>query len=64
MIVDKADYLDKTENLLNDTMKFEKINLKINRILNFAVNQEKRVDNILKELVASNSQARYNVWTL
>ena len=30
MIVDKADYLDKTENLLNDTMKFEKINLKIN----------------------------------
>ena len=64
MIVDKADYLDKTENLLNDTMKFEKINLKINWILNFAVNQEKRVDNILKELVASNSQARYNVWTL
>ena len=27
-IVDKAYYLDKTENLLNDTRKFEKINLK------------------------------------
>ena len=27
-IVDKACYLDKTENLLNDTRKFEKINLK------------------------------------
>ena len=55
VIVDKADYLDKMENLLNDTHKFEKINLKNDGILNFAVNQEKRVDNILKELVAANS---------
>ena len=55
MIVDKADYLDKTENLLNDTMKFEKINLKNNWILNFAINQEKRVDNNFKKLLASNS---------
>ena len=68
MIVDKADYLDRTENLLNDTMKFEKINLKNNWILNF-----QHVNSILKKLVASNSleisetsfdQARYNVWTL
>ena len=43
------------ENLLNDTEKFEKINLKNDGILNFAINQEKRVDNILKKLVASNS---------
>ena len=28
VVVDKADYLDKMENLLNDTQKFEKINLK------------------------------------
>ena len=55
MIVDKAHYLDKTENLLNDTMKFEKINLKNNWILNFAINQEKRVDNNFKKLLASNS---------
>ena len=55
MIVDKADYLDKTENLLNDTMKFEKNNLKNNWILNFAINQEKRVDNNFKKLLASNS---------
>ena len=55
MIVDKADYLDKTENLLNDTMKFEKINLKNNWNLNFAINQEKRVDNNFKKLLASNS---------
>ena len=51
MIVDKADYLNKMENLLNDTWKFEKINLKNDGISNFAVNQEKRVDNILKNLL-------------
>ena len=53
--VDKADYLDKMDNLLNDTRKFEKINLKNDGILNFAINQEKHVDNIFKKLVASNS---------
>ena len=55
VVVDKADYLDKLENLLNDTRKFEKINLKYDGILNFAINQEKRIDSILKKLVASNS---------
>ena len=43
------------ENLLNDTRKFERINLKNEGILNFAVTHEKRVDNILKRLVVSNS---------
>ena len=42
MVVDKADYLDKMENLLNDTQKFEKNNLKNDGILNFAINQEKQ----------------------
>ena len=55
MIVDKADYLDKMENLLNHKRKFEKINLKNDGILNFAVTREKRVDNIFKKLVATNS---------
>ena len=55
MIVHKADYLDKMENLLNDTRIFEKNDLKNDGILKFAVNQEKRVDNILKKFVASNS---------
>ena len=55
MVIDKADYLDKMESLLNDTQKFEKYNLKNDGISNFAINQEKHVDNILKELVASNS---------
>ena len=47
-IVDKAHYLDKMENLPNDTWKFEKINLQNDGNLNFAVNQEKRVENVLK----------------
>ena len=55
VIVNKADYLDKMENPLNDVGKFEKINLRNDGILNFAVNQEKLVDNILKKLVATNS---------
>ena len=55
VVVDKAYYLDKIEKLLNDKRKFEKINLKNDGILNFAISQEKLVDNILKNLVASNS---------
>ena len=51
MVVDKTNYLDKMENLLNDARKFEKKNLTNDRILNFAVNQGKRVDNILKNLL-------------
>ena len=55
MIVDKTDYLGKMEKLLNDTRKSENFNLNNDGIFNFAVNQEKRVDNILKKLVASNT---------
>ena len=54
MIVDKAHYLDKIENLLNDKQKFEKNNLKNDGILNFTVNQKKCV-NILKKLFVSSS---------
>ena len=43
VIVDKVDYFDKKENLLNDTRKSEKINLKNDGILNFAVNKQKCV---------------------
>ena len=56
VIVDKTDYLRKMENLLNDTRKFKKINQKNDGIFHFAVNQEKRVDNILKKLVAAISE--------
>ena len=52
---DKIDYLYKMEGLLKEARKFEKIDLKNDGIVSFAVSQEKRVDNILKKLVASNS---------
>ena len=52
---DKIDYLYKMEGLLKEARKFEKIDLKNDGIVSFAVSQEKRVDNILKKLVSSNS---------
>ena len=55
VIADKADYLDKMENLLNDTRSFEKLNLKNDGILNTAVNHEKCPQNIFRKLVASNN---------
>ena len=67
MIVDKTHYADKMENYLNDTRKFQKINLRNDGLLSFAVNQEKSVDNIFKRFVVSKSiseETRYNVWTL
>ena len=61
VIFDKADYLVKMGNLLNDTQKFEKINLKNDGILNFAVNQEKYVDNNFKKLLYSISEETRNL---
>ena len=51
MIVDKADYLDKMENLLNDTRRFEKNYLKNDGTLNFVVSQEIRVTIFKKNLL-------------
>ena len=41
MVVDKADYLDKMKNLLNDTRKCEKINL-INVVASNSISEETR----------------------
>lgn len=56
VIVNKIDYWNKIENLLNDVRKFQKIILKNDGIFSFVVNQEKQFDNILKKLVASDSK--------
>ena len=45
-IVDKDTYIKRMENLLNDERKFEKVTLKKDAFLNFAVNKEKHIDNI------------------
>ena len=46
------------ENLLSDQRKFEKTVLKNDNFLNFVVNEEKRIDNIFKILIVSNSMSK------
>ena len=48
-------FLDKMLNLLNDTLKFEKKLCKERWNFEFGCQQEKRIENILKKLVASTS---------
>ena len=43
------------DDILSDQKKFSKISLKDDTLLNFAINQEKHVDKVLKKLVESNS---------
>ena len=42
-------------NILSDRKKFNKVSLKDDTLLNFAINQEKHVDKVLKKLVESKS---------
>ena len=44
VVIDRRDYLKKIDNILDDQNKFTNVNLKGDTFLNFAVNQEKRVD--------------------
>ena len=55
VIVDEDIYIKRMGNLLSDQRKFEKVTLKNDTLLNFVVNQEKRIDTIFKDLVDSNS---------
>ena len=48
IIVDKETYIKRMENLLSDQRKFERVSLKNDTFLNFAVNQEKRIDTIFR----------------
>ena len=41
--------------ILSDRKKFNKVSLKDDTLLNFAINQEKHVDKVLKKLVESKS---------
>ena len=50
VLVEKESYIKRMENLLNDKREFERFTLKNDAFLNFAVNQEKRIDTILKNL--------------
>ena len=53
IIVDKETYNKRMENLFSDQTKFERVTLKNDALLNFVVNQEKRIDTVFKKLVHS-----------
>ena len=55
VIVQRQDYLNKINDILRDQKKFSKASLKDHTLLNFAINQEKHVDKVLKKLVESKS---------
>ena len=52
VIVDRQDFIKKMDNILSDQTKFFIVNLKDGTLLNFAVNQEKHVDKLLKNLLS------------
>ena len=54
-IVKRQDYIKKMDDVLSDQKKFSKVSLKDDTLLNFAINQEKHVDKVLKKLVESKS---------
>ena len=55
VLVGRQDYIKKMNNILSDKKKFTIVNLQRNILSNFAVNQEKHVDKVLKKLVEANS---------
>ena len=52
MLVQRQDYLKKTNGILSDQKKFSKVSLKDDTLLNFAIDQEKQVDKISKNLLS------------
>ena len=60
VIVNRQNYIKKMNNIIGDQKQFTIVNMKGNTLLNFAVNQEKGVDKVLKELVESNSMTEKN----
>ena len=55
VIVQRQDYLKKMNDILSDQKKFSKVSLKDDTLLNFAINEEKHADKVLKKLVESKS---------
>ena len=54
VIIQMQDYLEKM-NILSDQKKFSKVSLKDDTLLNFAINQERNVDKVLKKFIESKS---------
>ena len=47
----RQDHLKKMNDILSDQKKFSKVTFKDDTLLNFAINQEKHVDKVLKNLL-------------
>ena len=58
VIVQSQDYLKKMNDILSDQKEFSKVSMKDDTLLNFAINQEKHVDKVLKKLVKSKSMTK------
>ena len=50
VILNKKDYTERMEQLLSDTTKFKKLNVKPGKDYNFLINQELRISRTLKEI--------------
>ena len=50
--VQRQDCLKKMNDILKEQKKFGKVSLKDDTLLNFAINQEKHVDKVLKNLLS------------
>ena len=57
VIAQRQNYLKKMNDTLSYQKKFSKVSLKDETLLNFAINQEKHVDKVLKKFVESKSMA-------
>ena len=51
VIVNRTDYLQRMQEMVDDTSKFEKVEVKSGKDCNFMLNRKKDVDNFLSELV-------------
>ena len=49
-IIDKGDYLQKMQNILSDSSKFSEVFVTNKKHLNFLVNIEKQITDLLKQL--------------
>ena len=54
VLIDRDVYVNHKENILEDNLKFEKVDMKT-KTLNFQVNHKKRINEILKSLASAGS---------
>ena len=61
VIINKNDYKTKTKNILSDSTKFKKLEFGDNKQLNFLINSEKELKNIIKLLYQKERSLRKNM---